>query len=354
LVSQDGGPIQKIGETADSVLVYTHTNVDELATYCYCVRAVQNGTPRVTSTSNESCAFVYVPKKPDYGYQYNTTVQPGNTGVEDYFFSDSTAGYLGFEIQRGTEPDNMNFLWFIDFDPSTRFYDYVDAGAQPQNTSYYYSVIGIDSCDNYSDTLNTTRTIYLEATANQDRTNTLQWNAFEGWNGGVFAYNIYRSYEGPFTYLKTVGPNQLTALDSIEEILEGEGNFCYYIEAVEGPSTPVGTVDPVDFTALGITSRSNEACARQHPNLFIPNAFMPEGVNNVFKPVTIYVEADSYIFQVYNRWGQRVFETNDPNQGWDGSGGGKEYPQGAYVYFLSFVSSDGQTFTKNGSITLIR
>jgi gliding motility-associated-like protein len=81
---------------------------------------------------------------------------------------------------------------------------------------------------------------------------------------------------------------------------------------------------------------------------------MPEGVNNVFKPITIYVEADSYIFQVYNRWGQRVFETNDPNQGWDGTGGGKEHPQGAYVYFLSFVSSDGQTFTKNGSITLIR
>ena len=81
---------------------------------------------------------------------------------------------------------------------------------------------------------------------------------------------------------------------------------------------------------------------------------MPEGVNNIFKPVTIYVQTESYLFQVYNRWGQRIFETNDPNQGWDGSYNGKEQVQGAYVYFISLVSSSGETFTKNGSVTLIR
>lgn len=351
LVSKDGGVVQKIGETADTVLAYTHTDVEELANYCYCVRAVQDDVNRITSTSNESCAFVYVPRRPEYGYNYNSTVQPGNTGIEEYFFSDSLAGYLGYEIQRGTNPTSMSYLWFLEYDPNTRFYDYVDAGAQPQSTSYYYSVIGIDSCDNYADTLNTTRTIYLEASANKDRTNSLQWNAFEGWNSGVTAYNIYRSYNGPFTFLKTVGPNQLTALDSIEEILEGEGNFCYYIEAVEGVGAPVGTVNPVDFMEL---SRSNEACARQHPNLFVPNAFMPEGVNSIFKPVSIYVQADSYLLQIFNRWGQMVFESVEPDVGWDGTSGGKENPQGAYVYFISFVSSDGETFTKRGTVTLIR
>ena len=350
--SENGNPEVKVGTVSDTIFTFEHTGLQAEADYCYRVVAVRDTPTRITSTSNDTCTYLYIPKPPDYGYQYNTTVQAGNTGVEDYFFSDSTAGYIGFEIQRGTEPDNLNFLWFIDYDLNTRYYDYVDAGAQPQNTSYYYSVIGVDSCENYSDTLNMTRTIHLEATANSDRTNTLEWNAFEGWSGGVSAYNIYRSYDGPFTLLKTVGSNQLIALDSIEEIIEGEGNFCYYIEAVEGVSLPVGTVNPVDFT--GTTSRSNEDCARQHPNLFIPNAFMPEGVNNVFKPITIYVQTDSYLFQVYNRWGQRVFESNDPDQGWDGNSGSKENPQGAYVYFVSFVSSDGQTFTKRGTITLIR
>lgn len=349
--SQNGNPEVRVGTVADTVFEFTHSELQAEADYCYRVIAVRNTTDRITSTSNDTCVYLYVPKRPEYGYNYNSTVQAGNTGIEEYFFSDSLAGYLGYEIQRGTDPNSMSYLWFLDYDPNTRFYDYVDAGAQPQNTSYYYSVIGVDSCENYADTLNMTRTVHLETTANKDRTNTLQWNAFEGWNGGVTAYNIYRSYNGPFTFLKTVGPNQLTALDSIEEILEGEGNFCYYVEAVEGVGAPVGTVNPVEFMEL---SRSNEACARQHPNLFIPNAFMPEGVNNVFKPVTIYVQSDSYLFQVYNRWGQMVFESNDPDLGWDGSSGGKDNPQGAYVYFISFVSSDGQTFTKRGTVTLIR
>ncbi|MCB0754604.1 MAG: hypothetical protein KDB98_03365, partial [Flavobacteriales bacterium] len=217
-VSENSGNYTKIGTTADTT--FYHDNLQASAEYCYFVRAKQNGS-NVTATSNGRCILANVPKRPDYGYNYNTTVQPGNTGVEEYFFSDSVAGYLGFEIQRGTEPDNLNYLWFVPFDPNTRFYEYVDAGAQPQNTSYYYQVIGVDSCDNYADTLNMSRTIYLEAEANSDRTNSLQWNPYEGWNGGVTAYNIYRSYEGPFQYYRTVPPNQLTFLDSIEEIIIG-------------------------------------------------------------------------------------------------------------------------------------
>ena len=344
-----------VGQTADSILTFTHTGLTEEANYCYCVRATQNAPTAFTSTSNEVCANIYVPKRPEYDYNYNTTVQPGNTGIEEYFFCDSTAGYTGFEIQRGADPNSMNTIWFEPFDLSTRYYEYTDPGAQPQFKSYYYSVIGVDSCDLPADTMNMSRTIYLEAEANSDRTNSLQWNAYEGWLGSVSAYNIYRSIDGPFQYLTTVLGGQLTYLDSIQEIIIGEGKFCYYIEAVEGFGTPVGPVvappEPILFEEL---SRSNEDCAKQHPNVFVPNAFMPEGVNNIFKPVTVYVEAATYLFQVYNRWGQKVFETTNPNDGWDGSSGGKANPQAAYVYYVQFISSDGQTYSKSGSVTLIR
>ncbi|TNF29676.1 MAG: hypothetical protein EP314_02420, partial [Bacteroidetes bacterium] len=127
--------------------------------------------------------------------------------------------------------------------------------------------------------------------------------------------------------------------------------FCYYIEAVEGIGDPVGPVvappAPVPFMEI---SRSNEACARQHPNVFMPNAFMPEGINNTFKPVSVYVNRSAYLFQIYNRWGGKIFETTDPERGWDGGG----EPQGAYVYFVQFVSAKGDTYTKSGSVTLIR
>jgi gliding motility-associated-like protein len=183
-----------------------------------------------------------------------------------------------------------------------------------------------------------------------DRTNSLQWNGYEGWNGPIIGYNIFRSVDGTFDYLNTVAPTELTYLDNVEEIIVGEGNFCYYIEAIEGTDVPVGN-PPATFMER---SRSNEACAKQHPNVFMPNAFMPEGINNVFKPVTRFVDTDSYLFQIYDRWGKRVFESTDPELGWNGNSGSNQLPQGAYVYYVHFVSSNGQTYTKRGSVTLIR
>lgn len=349
--SKNGQPEVLVGTVNDTTFLFRHENVEDEATYCYRVVAVRDTPTRITSTSNDTCVLIYVPKRPDYQYNYNTTVQAGNTGVEEFFFVDSTAGYIGFQIQRGVDPDDMRNLWFMPYDPSTRFYQYTDPSARPSFNSYYYWVIGVDSCQLNADTMNMSRTILLEAVANSNRTNSLEWNAYEGWNGGVSAYNIYRSVDGVYSFLTTVPPTQFTYLDSIQEIIIGEGNFCYYIEAVEGPSSPVGSPNPVLFQEL---SRSNESCARQHPNVFTPNAFMPEGVNNVFKPVSVYVDANSYLFQIYNRWGGKIFETTDPNEGWNGSSGGKPQPQGAYVYFVRFVSSKGQEYTKSGSVTLIR
>ena len=353
--SIDGQTEIRVASTADTVTEFVHENLVDGTEYCYLVRAVKNVSTRVTSTSNEVCLTLDIPKRPEYSYNYRTTVQPGNTGIEEYFYCDNTAEFLGFELQRGTDPSSMSTIWFVPYDATTNYYEYTDPGARPSSQSYYYSLIGIDDCDLPADTVNVSRTIFLEAEPNTNRTNSLQWNPYEGWLGGVAAYNIFRSFDGPFALLTTVPSGQLTYLDSIEDIIIGNGKFCYYIEAVEGIGAPVGPLvappEPILFQEM---SRSNEACAKQHPNVFMPNAFMPEGVNNVFKPVTVYVEANSYLFQIYSRWGERVFETTNPNDGWNGSHGGKKDPQGAYVYYVQFVSSDGQTYSKSGSVTLIR
>jgi len=73
---------------------------------------------------------------------------------------------------------------------------------------------------------------------------------------------------------------------------------------------------------------------------YIPNAFTPDGDgrNDVFRVVsaspgfTIY----SLQFTIYDRWGGRVFETDDLTQGWDGTKNGRECPAGAYVYRITF------------------
>jgi len=59
-------------------------------------------------------------------------------------------------------------------------------------------------------------------------------------------------------------------------------------------------------------------------------------------------------FQLYNRWGEQVFETQDLNIGWDGKYKGREVDPGVFVYSLKAVCFDDQEYFTKGDITLIR
>lgn len=91
--------------------------------------------------------------------------------------------------------------------------------------------------------------------------------------------------------------------------------------------------------------------------LDIPNAFTPAGgpasPNNKLTIVRRGLATLRY-FQVFNRWGQKVFETTDINEGWDGSFNGQPQPYGVYVYMVEAVTSSGRVWTKQGNVTLIR
>ena len=64
-----------------------------------------------------------------------------------------------------------------------------------------------------------------------------------------------------------------------------------------------------------------------------PNAFSPggDGLNDVFRPI-VQIAPAAFHFQVFNRWGDVVFETTDPQQGWDGTFRGIDQEVGTYVY----------------------
>jgi gliding motility-associated-like protein len=94
--------------------------------------------------------------------------------------------------------------------------------------------------------------------------------------------------------------------------------------------------------------------------LLIPNAFSPNlsgpgnsaGENDVFRPIMRGVS--DYQMLVFNRWGELLFETKDPEQGWDGYYQGKLCQQDVYIYKIVARSSDGQQMTRVGDIHLIR
>ena len=89
-------------------------------------------------------------------------------------------------------------------------------------------------------------------------------------------------------------------------------------------------------------------------NVAIPNAFSPngDGKNDVFRPVLI-SGAELIDFSVFNRWGERVFWSDDINVGWDGTVQGKATEMDTYLFIARFLERN-KTKVLNGSLTLVR
>jgi gliding motility-associated-like protein len=90
------------------------------------------------------------------------------------------------------------------------------------------------------------------------------------------------------------------------------------------------------------------------PLLDVPNAFTPGrfGTNSVVRVMGFGITHMD--FRIYNRWGRLVFESTDPNIGWDGYYQGQIQPMDVYAYTLEADFSNGKHVTKKGDITLIR
>jgi gliding motility-associated-like protein len=88
--------------------------------------------------------------------------------------------------------------------------------------------------------------------------------------------------------------------------------------------------------------------------MYVPNAFTPnnDGANDVLYVRGICLE--SLTFMVFNRWGEKVFETTDQRVGWDGSYKGEDLNTGVFVYRLEGKTYDGVGFSLKGNVTLIR
>ena len=87
--------------------------------------------------------------------------------------------------------------------------------------------------------------------------------------------------------------------------------------------------------------------------IFVPNVFSPNGdtENDILK---VYGNCITNLeFVIYDRWGEKVFETDDPVKGWDGSLRGKKLDTAVFVYYLN-ATVNGIEVKKHGNITLVK
>ena len=120
--------------------------------------------------------------------------------------------------------------------------------------------------------------------------------------------------------------------------------------------TEKGCKDTVTYENIVEVIDGNEI---QIPNAFTPSLDGPtggsryaDGRNDVFYPVTEGVIA--YRMQIYNRWGELLFATEDTNLGWDGYYKGRLCAPDIYIYKIDFKFIDGREVMKFGDVALIR
>jgi len=89
----------------------------------------------------------------------------------------------------------------------------------------------------------------------------------------------------------------------------------------------------------------------------VPTAFSPneDGFNDIFKiGYSGLVEPDDFEIKIFNRWGELVFSSLNPEFTWEGICNGKACPEGVYVWILQTKAVDGRHIPREGTVTIIR
>jgi gliding motility-associated-like protein len=136
--------------------------------------------------------------------------------------------------------------------------------------------------------------------------------------------------------------------------------------SLDNPNSQNPTATPTETTTY-IVSISNNGCMRtdtvvitivdalcEEPYIFVPNAFTPngDGENDKLYVRGLYIE--TLLFRVYNRWGEKVWETTDQTSGWDGTFQGRDCDPAVFDYYYQVTCPGGAEYFKKGNITLIR
>jgi gliding motility-associated-like protein len=90
-------------------------------------------------------------------------------------------------------------------------------------------------------------------------------------------------------------------------------------------------------------------------NIYVPKVFTPnnDGTNDLLKPILVGISAFHY-FSVYNRWGNLIYTTQDPNQGWDGTFKGVAQPVETYLWIAEGIDVTGKKIVQKGMTSLVR
>lgn len=311
---------------------------------CYLVRAFHEGG--YESLSNRVCILTSVKVPPAWINATGSFVNEENH-VELVFHPDPNTQTEKYLLYRSQEPNGpfAQASVLSQFPPSAIHYTDEEVFADRVN---YYKLVALNECDLEGTASNLASNILLNSHEERGIVS-LNWNQYETWTGGIDRFEVYRLVDSQLPQLAATLPGLQTSFsEDLNDFTQAElsGIFCYFVRAFEGNANPYG------FSG---ESRSNQTCVTLEPEIFIPDAFTPDGDgrNDFFKVFFSFIPA-SYHMIVYDRWRNPVFESRDPQRHWDGTfSNGRKAPEGIYTYLLLVETQGGKKVRKTGQLALI-
>lgn len=309
----------------------TLNDIDVLCNESYCYQLTANYPSGATSTSLEKCVTSFTTQKPPALTDISATYNEASSIELSW---DNAATAEEYSIYKSLAGSVYSLYTSI---TSTPFIDTQTSLAAPT----CYKVPYKDACNNLSENDLETCPVFLSATVSTDNKVSLSWTDYQGWSGGVAAYRLEK-YSQTGTRLRVYPPSSTTSfLDEENDLVNQVTTYKVFVIPVDG-ALPI------------INSNTLEVIRR--PNLFYPTSFTPDKQgpveNEVFKVYGQYVA--SFEMEIFNRWGELMFTSNDFETGWDGTFRGVDQPDGTYAFVARLTDYAGRTSKSSGSVVLLR
>ena len=238
-------------------------------------------------------------------------------------------GRNGFTFEKLGEIRNLNDTSFI------------DKKVNVDETSYCYKLINVDLCGNVSIDDKEACSIVLSGST-VPFVHSLNWLPYEYWNAGTQGYDVLRTEPGLNKDVLIKNTQSKNTFTKDENLNYDNGLYLYKVIAYE------------NLNGDQQISESNTIELIQTPIVYAPNAYTEngDGLNDKFQTVPVFVK--DYQIQVFNRWGERVFESKSKYDFFDSNFKNTESKSDVYFYIINYTGWNGLAYTKKGNFTILR
>ncbi len=343
----NAGNYELVGTVVSNINQFTYNFNSFGDQYCFYIRALKQGS-NTSSSSNIVCLNSNSIVETNNSYIAKASVQNG--AVELTLITETGKSLEKINIYKSE--DNSNFSLWQTLNTTGGIIDLIDNAVNTNSKSYSYFFSTIGPCNLIFDSSQISKTILLDATLIDLNNQLIGWSLYNDFIKKTEKQELLLSNNE--NYNKSSPWNIIGNLNNINTNFQDKSTFslsqqklCYCVRAIENNANLLYNRKD--------SSYSNIVCLNADPIIYFPNAIQLNGYNNVFKPQGVFINEEESSIQIFNRWGELIYEASNLKGAWDGRGFNGEFVQeDVYVYKSIVKGQNGKVLNFDGTITVLK